>query len=463
MYITKEQTRKVMICALAGFSAGMPFYFFNNLIFLWLRSDRSVTGFIDLFFSLRWGPSVALIQHDLLYAHVNLFAFSPYMITSPIDLKIIGLFSLLQLPYILKFLWAPVLDRYAPLYLGRRRGWILITQIALMLIMMSYAWLHPSTQMYYVIILSSLLIFFSATQDIAIHALRREILTDRELGLGTSITITTYRLAVLVPGSLALILSDMISWSYVFIITAFFMVVGMCVVLISPEPAMQISPPQNFRAMMAAPIAEYWNRKGARNFYFIIAFFVLYKLGDTLMVSLSNVFYYDIGYSRTVIGSIAKYAQVSAAIVGGLLGGILMIRININKALWWFGAVQMTSILGCVWLSSFGLLAEIGIAEKVYLAIVVAYEYFGVGLGAVALIALMARESNPMYAATQIALFSAIAGIPRVLFSSVSGWLIDIYGYHIFFWICFLLATPGMLILFKVAPYHGIQKIDLQT
>ncbi|MBN3858984.1 MFS transporter [Neisseriaceae bacterium PsAf] len=446
----------MVICALAGFSSGMPLFFFLNLLPIWLRSDLVFTNFFDWFYQL--GPNWDFIKTDILYAYANFFASSPYLIAPPVDLKTIGLFNLLQLPYTVKFLWAPLLDRYAPLSIGRRRGWILCTQIALMLIMMAYAWLNPSTQMYYVLVLYLLLTFFSATQDVAIDAFRREILSDEELGLGNSIHVTTYRLSVMIPGSLSLILSDLMPWSQVFIMTSLFMIFGLLMVFIAKEPSTVIVEQKSARDMIVAPLLEYFERKGLKDFFYVVAFFILYKLGDSLAVSLSSVFYYDIGYTRTIIGSVAKYSQISASIIGGLIGGLLMLKIGINKALWLFGLVQITSILGFVWLASFGKFTEVTFIEQIYLAIVVAYEYFGVGLGTAAFVSFMARESNPMYAATQIALLSAIAAIPRSFISSTSGFLVERFGYYQFFWICFFLAIPGMLILFKVAPWNGTTK-----
>ncbi|QRN41466.1 MAG: MFS transporter [Neisseriaceae bacterium] len=467
MDIKKEQVRKMIICALSGFSSGMPLFFFLNLLPVWLRSELVFVNFFDWFSML--GSNVASLKEDLLYTYIYFFSSSPYLIAPSIDLKNIGMFSLLQLPYTLKFLWAPLLDRYSPLSIGGRRGWMLVTQIALMFTMMAYAWVNPSTEMFYVIVLSLLLTFFSATQDVSIDAFRREILTDEELGLGNSIYVTIYRLAILVPGSLSLILSDLMPWPQIFIITALFMFVGIFMVFIAEEPSKIAIKSKSFQNMLVDPLVEYWERKGFRNLCFIIAFFILYKLGDSLAVSLSSIFYYDIGYSRTVIGSIAKYAQISASVIGGVVGGLLMLKIGINRALWGFGLVQITSILGFVWLASFGKFFEITMKEQIYLAIVVAYEYFGIGLGTAAFVSFMAREVNPMYAATQISLLSAIATIPRSFIGGFAGFLVEYYeynygyGYYYFFWTCFFLAIPGILILFKTAPWNGRTKQYIET
>ncbi|MFH4355175.1 MAG: MFS transporter [Neisseriaceae bacterium] len=452
--MSNVRLRKLFICALAGFSSGMPLFLFLNLLPLWFRSEQIWINHLYNLWGLVPGGWTTFLREEALEVYLRLGA-NPFIYHGEpaVDLKAIGLLNLLQLPYIFKFLWAPLLDRYNPFGLGRRRGWMLLTQVIILLVTMSYAWLRPSTQMTYVVFLSFLLTFFSATQDVAIDAFRREILSDRELGLGNAISGLTYRFSMLVPGSLALILSDYVNWSVAFIVTGAFMLVGIFMVGISSEPSTEAPLSNNLQMMLWDPLREYINRNGTKHLIYVMIFLVLYKLGDTLAISFANVFCYDMGYSRALIGGIAQYAQVIAFMMGTLIGGVLMFRIGISKALWFFGVVQATSILGYAWLASMGPFEHIGEMEKIYLALVVFYEYLGVGLGSAVFIAFIARESSPHYAATQIAFFTAIAAIPRSFLSSTSGWLVQQYGYYHYFWLCFLLALPGMIALFKVAPW----------
>jgi PAT family beta-lactamase induction signal transducer AmpG len=173
----------------------------------------------------------------------------------------------------------------------------------------------------------------------------------------------------------------------------------------------------------------------------------MYKLGDSMGTALATPFYLDMGFSKTEIGSVAKFAALVPMIVGGMLGGILMVKIGINRALWLFGAVQIISILG------FAVMARVG--EGLWLlALVIGFEYLGVGLGTAAFIAFIFRVTNPAFAATQLALFTALTAVPRTFASSVTGVIVETVGWENFFYLCTLLAVPGMLLLLKVAPWN---------
>jgi MFS transporter, PAT family, beta-lactamase induction signal transducer AmpG len=207
------------------------------------------------------------------------------------------------------------------------------------------------------------------------------------------------------------------------------------------------SPPRTLREAVVEPFREFLRRRGIKSAAYVLAFLVLYKLGDNMATALSTAFYIDIGFTLTQIGSIAKFASLIAVIVGGLVGGVMMIRTGINRALWLFGVVQIISILG------FALLAEVG-ADPWALGAVVALEYLGVGLGTAAFTAFIARTTNPVFAATQFALFTALAAAPRTLANAVTGLIVEHTGWTAFFFICTGLALPGMLLLFKVAPWN---------
>ena len=305
-----------------------------------------------------------------------------------------------------------------------------------------------------IVLFSTLLAFVSATQDIALDAYRRELLSDRELGLGNSVHINAYRVAGLVPGSLSLVLADHMAWGSVFLITALFMLPGMIMTLLVKEPQVEVVP-KSLRQAVAEPFQEFIARQGLSSALLVLAFIFLYKLGDSMCTALATPFYLDMGYAKTDIGLIAKNAGLWPSVIGGLLGGLWMVRIGINRSLWLFGLVQLGSIFGFVWLASLGPQQVIGAAELTSLAIVIGFEAFGVGVGTAAFVAFIARSTNPAYTATQFALFTSIAAVPRSLVNASTGWLVEVMGWTDFFLLCAVLAVPGMALLFKVAPWHG--------
>ena len=405
-------SRHMLICIFTGFSSGLPYYFLINLIPAWLHSEH-------------------------------------------IDLATIASFSIIGLPFTWKFLWSPLMDLVKLPWLGRRRGWMFITQIALLLTLLGYIGLNPNQNMTSIKILSVFVAFFAASQDIVLDAFRREILQDNELGLGNAIHVYAYRIASIIPGSLSLILAETHPWSTVFAITALFMLPGLFMTFfLTQEPKLPVITHKSFNQTVIAPFNEFFNRKGIKNALLILCFIFLYKLGDSMATALATPFYLDMGFSKIDIGLIAKNAGLWPTIIAGILGGIWMIKLGINRALWLFGLVQVFSILGFVWLASQGPFAVISLKQQLMLATVIGVEAIGVGLGTAAFVAYMARETNPAFTATQLALFTSLAAVPRTLFNATTGYLINWLGYVNFFWLCFFLAFPGMLLLIKVAPWN---------
>ena len=404
-------TRRMLICVFTGFASGMPLYLLLNLLPAWLRTEG-------------------------------------------ISLKAIGLFALIQFPYTWKFLWSPLLDRYA-LPLGRRRGWVLLTQVALMAIIALLGRLSPADDLGTIVWLAALLAFFSATADIALDAYRRELLSDQELGLGNSVHVNAYRIAGLVPGSLSLILADHLPWDMVFLVTALFMLPGMAMALVVKEPVIAAGAPKTLRAAVVEPFREFIGRAGLRQALLILAFIFLYKLGDSMCTALATPFYLDMGYAKSEIGLVAKNAGLWPAVIGGLLGGLWMVSLGINRALWLFGVVQVVSILGFAWLAWLGPQTNIDATALASLALVIGFEALGVGLGTAAFVAFIARTTHPLYTATQYALFSSLAAVPRTFINATTGWLVEWMGWMSFFLLCVILALPGMALLVKVAPWHG--------
>ena len=395
-------SKRMFICVFTGFASGLPLYLLLQLVPAWLRD-------------------------------------------SGVSLAEIGLFALVGLPYTWKFLWAPLMDRWQ-LPLGLRRGWMLFAQVGLILSIGFLGHIDPLADTGMVAAVAVVIAIFSATQDVAIDAYRREILADSELGLGNSIHVQAYRIASLIPGSLSLILADMLPWAVVFWITGGFMLVGVALSLFTSEPEREASPAEGLAATVIAPFREYVQRRGWSALLLALTFMVAYKLGDNMATALSTPFYLDLGFTKTEIGVVAKHAALWPAIIGGLLGGIAMIKIGINKALWVFGVFQLVSILG------FAVLANTG-AVLSLLAAVIAFEYLGVGLGTAAFTAFIARESSKAFAATQFALFTALAALPRSLANATTGVLVEQMGWVTFFILCTVLALPGMLLLFWVAPW----------
>lgn len=395
----------MLICIFTGFSSGLPLYLLIQLLPAWLRSEQ-------------------------------------------VDLKSIGFFALIQLPYNWKFLWSPLLDRYALPLLGRRRGWMLVSQILLLVSIPVFGLFHPKLDLWTIAYLATALAFFSASQDIILDAYRREILSDAELGLGNSVHVNAYRVAGLVPGALSLVLADFLPWSSVFTITAMFMIPGLLMTVFVSEPKIKGTPPKNLREAVVEPFREFINRAGLNDALLVLAFIFLYKLGDSMATALATPFYLDMGFSKTDIGLIAKNAGLWPSIIGGLLGGIWMIKLGINRALWIFGVVQLVSILGFALLTQFP-------QDKVALALAIGFEAVGVGLGTAAFVAFIARTTNPAYTATQFALFTSLAALPRTVINSFAGVIVEQIGWLNFFWLCMLLAVPGMLLLFKVAPWNA--------
>jgi MFS transporter, PAT family, beta-lactamase induction signal transducer AmpG len=397
--------RRMLICVFTGFTSGMPLYVLLQLLPAWLKDGG-------------------------------------------VSLTEIGLFALVGIPYAWKFAWAPFMDRWIPPFLGRRRGWMLICQVSLLVSIGILGAFDPAQSTWLIAWLAVALAFFSASQDVAVDAYRREILPDEELGLGNAIHVQAYRISGLVPGALALVLADILPWSSVFWITASFMAIGVVMTLVVTEPRSELPTGTGLREAILNPFIEYLTRRGWSGVLLVLGFMFLYKLGDNMATALATPFYLDIGFSMTQIGLVAKNAALWPAIFGGLAGGLIMIRLGINRALWLFGVVQVVSIFG------FALLASTGPVLWL-LAVVIAFEYLGVGLGTAAFTAFIARETSRTYAATQFALFTALAAVPRTFANASTGIIVDHVGWINFFLICAMLAIPGMLLLLWVAPWNS--------
>jgi PAT family beta-lactamase induction signal transducer AmpG len=397
--------RRMLICAGLGFASGLPLFLLVQLVPAWLRLEG-------------------------------------------VSLTAIGFFTAIQYPYTLKFLWAPAVERFSVPLLGRRRGWMLLTQVLLFLSISALGLWQPTDALLFITLIAIAVAAFSATQDIVIDAYRRELLqTDEELALGNAVFVQVYRLSGLIPGSLGMILAGFMDWQLIFPIMAAFIGVGMLLTLVIPEAETDPVIPGSLKAAIIEPFREFFGRRGIRSALVVLAFMFFYKLGDNMATVLATPFYIDLGFTTTQIGLIAKNAALWPSIVGGILGGLVIVKIGINRGLWIFGLVQLATIFGFVWLSNSG-------AEPWILAVVIGAEYLGVGLGTAASVAFIARETAKTAVATQFALFTALAALPRVMASSVSGLIVDSIGWTEFFYLCAILALPGMVLLHWVAPFN---------
>ncbi|CAB1277491.1 Major facilitator superfamily MFS_1 [Candidatus Nitrosacidococcus tergens] len=356
-----------------------------------------------------------------------------------IDLSTIGLFSLVGLPYTLKFLWAPLLDSYTPKYLGRRRGWLLWAQIGVIITLFILSFTHP-THSATIASVALLVTFFSALQDNVIDAYRRESLADHELGLGSAFYVNGYRLGMLITSAGGLILADYITFPQIYRLFTVMMFIGVITTLFAPEPQILTSTPKGIIESITAPFKEYFSRSNA----LLILFFILfYKLGDSMAGHMTIPFYLSLGYSTSEIGLIVKGFGLGTTILGGILGGVLMLKVTIYRALWIFGILQGLSILG------FSLLA-ISNHDLLALILAVSFENFTSGMGTTAYAAFMASLTHKTFTATQYALFSSFMGIPRVIMTAPTGFTAEYLGWVLFFIFCTLCTIPGLLLLRKL-------------
>lgn len=367
-----------------------------------------------------------------------------WMKEAGVDLAWVGMVTLVQSPYSWKFLWAPVLDRFTPPILGRRRGWLLISQLALASSIGALGFSDPVAHPAWMVMSAILVAFFSATQDVIVDAYRREDLSDDELGLGSSLYVYGYRIGMWVASGGGLILADYMPFSQVYLLMAAGMIPGVLTTLLTPEPRVANSPPQSMREALWQPLADFFRRDGA---FWILSFILSYKIGDTMAAAISTPFYLEIGFSKSEIGAVVKLFGSWATIAGAIAGGVLMLRLGIHRSLWIFGVLQAVSTAG------FAVLARIGYSLPA-LSGVVALESVTGGMGTSAFVAFMASLTNKKFTATQYALLTSIMGLPRVLASAPTGFAAKHMGWEAFFILCTLAAIPGMLLLPRFAPWR---------
>jgi len=381
----------------------------------------------------------------------------------------IGLFALVGLPYSLKFIWAPLFDHFTVSGLGRRRGWLLITQILLIVSIIILGMSDPAMNPFNVAVLATLVAFSSASQDIVIDAYRRESLTDEEQTIGASAYVLGYRIGALAAGAGGLILADYMTYQMVYAFMSAIMIYGVFITLIAEEPKNYYEP-SNFMSAIYNPFVEFFNRYVSINIasdrlinlknrskisrrnivsntlvipILILLFILLYKIGDTMAHSLSTNFYLDIGFSKSEIGTIVKFFGLFATLIGAFIGGLLSLKIGLYRSLMIFGIFQAIATLG------FSILAYFG-NDLYLLMIVISLENLAAGMGYTAYLAFIANMTNKKFTATQFALMTALMSLPRTLFSGMSGYLVEMLDWELYFIFCSLIAFPALIILIKL-------------
>jgi PAT family beta-lactamase induction signal transducer AmpG len=363
-----------------------------------------------------------------------------WLASEDVTLAMIGFASIFQLPYNLKFLWAPLLDRYGIPGLGRRRGWMLTTQIALVLSIGALGSFDPGSALTGVGVLAVVTAFLSATQDVAADAYRTDILPAAQRASGTAIFVAAYRGALIVAGAVALFLSDLLPWSIVYWIFAAAMGVGIVTSLIAPAAPTEAVAPRSMKEAIVDPFVEFFNRRGSIAFIGII---MLYKVGDVVVGHLQIPFFMEMGFTRTEIGAVLKGLGLGATIVGALAGGGLVARWGLKPALIVFGVAQAIANL-----------AYVGVAEAgksyAWMTGAIGLDNFMNGLGTAAFVALLMTLCNKRFTAFQYALFSSLMTVPGRLLGYHSGWLASEAGWANFFLISTAAALPALLLLFVV-------------
>lgn len=363
-----------------------------------------------------------------------------WMTTVNVDLKTVGSVATVFLPYSLKFLWAPLLDRYSIKKFGRRRTWLLISQLSLVFCLIGMAVTDPASQTFHMVLWAFALCFFSATQDIVVDAYRRETLNDNELGLGSSVYIYGYRIAMWFSGGLALILAQRLGWQTTYLIMAALMASSLMVSYWAKEPEVH-SQPANIRQAVVEPFIEFFSRKGA---ILILIFILLYKLGDQIAGNLLNPFYLKMGYSLDEIAIVTKTFSLPFVMLGALVGGIIVERFGILRSLVYFGVLQAISTV------CFSFLTNVG-HNLWILGSVIYFEDFATSAASSAFVAFMGSKTNKQFTATQYALLSSLTKLPHFTIASGAGYYQEALGWNWFFYLCTLIAAPGMLLIYWLA------------
>ena len=362
-----------------------------------------------------------------------------WMTVENVDLKTIGIFSLVGQAYVFKFLWSPLMDRYTPSFLGRRRGWLLISQLLLVIAIVAMGFMNPAQHLWWLAALAVLVAFCSASQDIVFDAYKTDLLSAEERGAGAAVSVLGYRLAMLVSGGLALWLADRyLGWQATYWLMAGLMLACVAATLLAPEPADNAPAPRTLEQAVAAPLRDFFARNNA---WLILLLIVMYKLGDAFAGSLSTTFLIrGVGFDAGEVGLVNKTLGLFATIVGALFGGLLMQRLSLFRALMLFGILQAVSNIGYWFLA-------VTAKNLLTMGSVIFLENLCGGMGTAAFVALLMTLCNKSFSATQFALLSALSAVGRVYVGPIAGWFVEGHGWALFFLLSIITALPGLLLL----------------
>ncbi len=399
---------KMLVMFLFGFSSGFPFYIIKNVLVLWMTKSN-------------------------------------------VDLGVIGLFALVGLPYNLKIFWSPIMDGVVPKFLGRRRGWILMAQIGLIISIICLGQFDPQKSLLWIAVAALSVNFFGASQDIALDAFRREYLTTEELGLGTGIWVNAWRLGMFAAVGISLLSKINISWATIHIVLASVMSVGIVTTLCASEPDVK-DPPASIKEAVIDPFLEFFKRDSA---LLILLFILLYKIGDNMASAMTIPYIIKMGFTETDYFVIVKGLGMFGLFGGVLVGGTIMIRLGIAKSLYVFGFLQAISTAFFVILNILDHSSTFWISySQTLLAGIVGFEFFATGMGQAAYASYMAIQTHKKYTATQYALFTCLMAIPGTVAAAITGYMAKYLGWNYFYFICAFMAIPGILLLFKIAPWQ---------
>ena len=357
-----------------------------------------------------------------------------WLTVAGLDLKTIGIFTLVGLPYTVKFLWAPLMDRLVPPWLGRRRGWMLVTQMSVALGLAAMAVTGPGQRPEILGVLALVVAFLSASLDIVFDAYRTDVLLRQERGFGAAVWVNGYRCALLLASAGALLLADRIGWQNTYLLLAALMLAGVVTILVSPEPTEPSATPASLAEAIGGPLKEFFTRPGVVG---LLALIVLYKVGDAVAASLQTAFLIGgMGFSVSEVGYV-KGLGIGATLIGALAGGVAMAKLGMVRSLLFFGLLQAVSNLGFMWLAWMG---------KSYTALTasILVENVTGGMGTVAFVALIMSLCDHRYTATQFALLSSLEALGRVFSGRPSAELVELVGWAQFFFWSFLVALPGI-------------------
>jgi PAT family beta-lactamase induction signal transducer AmpG len=360
-----------------------------------------------------------------------------WMANEKVDLTVIGLFSLVAWPYTIKFLWSPLMDRFVPPFLGRRRGWIAVCQILLIIGIIALGFSSPSRAPVATAIIAVLVTFFSASQDVVIDAYRTDLLENDEIAPGASVYILGYRVAMLVSGGVALILADHMSWRMVYVTMAAIMAFGLIGTFLSPDPRVPAAAPASIKKAVIEPFFEFFKRKGAVE---VLAFILFYKLDAVIAFAMMTPFMLSLGFTNTDIGAVSKGFGLIATLAGTLIGGGAAIRLGLQRSLWIFGLAQ--GISG----ACFMMLAHLGHHYPMMVTAIAAENFF-TGMGTAVFAAFIMSICDKRYTATQYALLSSLFAITRVVGGAPTGWMAKTLGWETFYLVSILAMIPGLLLL----------------